>query len=188
MKVLVFVFCIACIVYVGYGYVGVLSAAVLARDLGRIAQQERARRDALPASERGAKSFTDAHLESYGWQRRPAKLGAREASPPSRRDLDMAKAEAFWRRQKMQHDRDLARIEARIRRLQSRLAQRELVARGKDGAATTPPSRSSRNRSKASATNAKSSTSNFVSARAKPEPSQGGSADVSTFFDKLPIH
>ena len=50
MKVLVFVFCIACIVYVGYGYVGVLSAAVLARDLGRIAQQERARRDALPAS------------------------------------------------------------------------------------------------------------------------------------------
>ena len=131
MKVLVFVFCIACIVYVGYGYVGVLSAAVLARDLGRIAQQERARRDALPASERGAKSFTDAHLESYGWQRRPAKLGAREASPPSRRDLDIAKAEAFWRRQKMQHDRDLARIEARIRRLQSRLAQRELVARRK---------------------------------------------------------
>ena len=31
----------------------------------------------------------------------------------------------------MQHDRDLARIEARIRRRQSRLAQRELVARRK---------------------------------------------------------
>ncbi len=126
MKLLVFVLCIACVIYVG-----ALSAAVLARDLGRIAQQERARRDSLPMSERGAKSFTDAHLESYAWQRRPAKLGAREASPPSQRDLDMAKAQAFWQRQKMDHDRELARIEARIRRLQSRLAQRESVARRK---------------------------------------------------------
>ncbi len=122
MKVLVIIVCI-----------GALSAAVLARDLERIAQKERDRRDALPASERGTKRFTDAHLERYAWQRRPAKLGARVAPPPSRRDTapDLVKAEAFWRWQKMIHDRELARIEARIRRLESRLSGRELVARRK---------------------------------------------------------
>ena len=121
MKVLVLVVCIGCI--------GALSAAVLARDLERIAQKERARRDALPASERGRRSFTEANLESYAWQRRPAKLGARVAPPPSQRDI--AKEEAFWRQQKMHHDRELARLKARIRKLQSRLAERELVAQRK---------------------------------------------------------
>ena len=125
MKVLILVVCIGCI--------GALSAAVLARDLERIAQKERARRDALPASERGRRSFTEANLERYAWQRRPAKLGARVAAPPSQRDIasDIAKAEAFWRQQKMHHDRESARLEARIRRLQSRLAERELVAQRK---------------------------------------------------------
>ena len=126
MKVLVLVICIGCVVYISALS---LSAAVLARDLGRIAQKERARRDALPASERDKRSFTNAHLESYAWQRRPAKLGARVASPPSQRDF--AKEEAFWRQQKMLHDRELARSEARIRRLQSRLAERELAQRRK---------------------------------------------------------
>ena len=118
MKILVVIICI-----------GALSAAVLARDLGRIAHKERARRDALPSSESGRRSFTDAHLKSYASQRRPAKLGERMDSPPSQRDI--VKEEAFWRRQKVHHDSELARIAARIRRMQSRLAERELVARRK---------------------------------------------------------
>ncbi len=126
MKVLVLVVCIGCVVYISAWS---LSAAVLARDLGRIAQKERARRDALPASEREGKSFTNAHLESYAWQRRPAKLGARAAPTPSQREI--AKEEAFWKRKKIRHDSESARIEARIRRLQSRLAERELVAQRK---------------------------------------------------------
>ena len=126
MKILVLVVCIGCVVYISAVS---LSAAVLARDLGRIAHKERARRGALPESERGGKSFTNAHLESYAWERRPAKLGARATPPPSQRDI--AKEEAFWQRQKLRHDGALARIDARIRRLQSRLAERELVARRK---------------------------------------------------------
>ncbi len=118
MKILVIIVCISA-----------LSAVVFARDLERLAQRERARRNALPASERGARLFTDADLEGYAWQRRPARLGARRAPLPPPRDL--AKEEAYWQRQKMHHDRDLARLAARIRKLQSRLSERELVARRK---------------------------------------------------------
>ena len=118
MKLWILIICIA-----------LLSAAVMARDLERVAREERARRSARPRTEPATPLFTNADLERYERDRPPmdGRTHVTRLGPP--RNLE--KEEAYWRKQKLQHDRDVARVHARIRKLQSRLAERERAARRK---------------------------------------------------------
>ena len=111
---------------------------LMAFDLSEVAKKERARRAALAASrdarharhERQGRSFKDADLEVYhrlretsGWHR-----SRRHPIVPSR---DLLKERAYWQKEKLKHERELARLNAGIRRLEWRLAERK--ARRKPG-------------------------------------------------------
>jgi hypothetical protein len=116
---------------------------LMAFDLNEAAKKERARRAALAASrdaharhashashERQARSFKDADLEVYH------RLRDSPGKPQSRRhpiipSRDLLKERAHWQKEKVKHERELARLNAGIRRLEWRLADRK--ARRKPG-------------------------------------------------------
>jgi hypothetical protein len=122
--------------------IGLLSVvAVFARDLSSIARKERLRRDSIHASSRRSQEFTNEDLDAY------AKLGegegrpihardARRATPNARRDL--RKEESHWRDEKLRHERELARLDANIRRLEWRLRERQSKSRANHGVRDEP--------------------------------------------------
>jgi hypothetical protein len=111
-----------------------LSALLIARDLSRAAKVEKERRQAVVAA-RGHPSthvFTNQDLQKYHRPRVSSpSYGTRHPSPLISSQQDMAKKRAYWRKEKEKHQRDLARLDARIRRTKWRLAERK--ARRKPG-------------------------------------------------------
>ena len=110
-----------------------LSAAVVARDLTQAARKERARRRAVQESSGGssARSYTNLDLELYqrkGTHPTPIRRTKARRARPQR---NFAKEQAYWEKEKESHQNDLARLNARIRRLEWRLA--ELKARRRPG-------------------------------------------------------
>lgn len=107
-------------------------ALVMALQLNEVAKKERARRLRLASVEdrRQARSFNDADLEIYHRLAEAPSPRAPQRAPviPSR---DLLEERAFWRKEKSRHDREVARLDAQIRRLEWRLAERR--ARRKPG-------------------------------------------------------
>ena len=115
MKLIVLVLCLS-----------LLSVTLFARDLSSAARRERDRRAALAQKGQRARgrTFTDEDLNVYARFRvsaprpRPATpIAARAASS------EMAKRRAYWRAQKEKLTRELARLDAQIKRLEWRLAE-----------------------------------------------------------------
>lgn len=111
-----------------------LSALLIARDLSRVAKAERQRRRALVATRNhsSTRTFTNQDLKNY---HRPHRSSPpHETRRPSRStssQQDIAEKRAYWQKEKEKHRRELARLEARIRRTEWRLAERK--ARRKPG-------------------------------------------------------
>ena len=96
-----------------------------ALDLGEVARKEQSRRRGLvsPRNGRTERTYTNADLVPY---HRPE-----ESPPPSegRSDTvpnasDRLAQRGFWRKEKTRHEQELARLDAQIRRLEWRLAER----------------------------------------------------------------
>ena len=113
---------------------------LVAYDLNEFARKERARRQELVSSRRGepARVFKDADLEVYHRLRdsraRPredkrAKRLKQRAIVPSR---DFIKERAHWHKEKQKHERERDRLDASIRRLEWRLAERKAKKRPGD--------------------------------------------------------
>ena len=102
-----------------------VSAIVFARDLSSIARKERARREMVEATAGRSKTLTNADLDAYPEVKPPPARKTRGSAPAER---DLAKEEAFWRREAIKHRRERARLEASIRRLEWRLRDREARA------------------------------------------------------------
>lgn len=105
----------------------------VALQLSEVAKKERARRQKLASFRDGkpTRAFDDADLELYHrLGEPPPPRGDSRRSPviPSR---DLFEERAFWRKEKKGHERELARLDAQIRRLEWRLAERK--ARRKPG-------------------------------------------------------
>ena len=128
MKVLVFVCCLT-----------LVSAALYALDLPSLARRERARRSAVSAvsavSGRSARSFNDDDLERVRRLRAPASTtvtvpaGPPPAAAPPR---DLARERVYWRKEAQQHIREVARVEASMRRLEWRLNEKRARKRNRD--------------------------------------------------------
>jgi hypothetical protein len=103
-----------------------LSAALLAKDLRALARKERARREAVAASGRGGPSFDDADLARYRAAGGEEERSAVSSVPrPHREDeRDLQQERRYWRGELERHRRELERIDAGIRRLELRLAER----------------------------------------------------------------
>ena len=104
-----------------------------ALELSEVAKKERSRRLGLVSSREGkpSRSFGDADLKTYHRPgERPLASQGRSQAPviPSR---ELPEERAFWRKEKSHHDRELARLDAQIRRLERRLAEHK--ARRKPG-------------------------------------------------------
>jgi hypothetical protein len=102
------------------------SVLVYARDLDSMARRERARQKALAESGRAnALRFTDDDLDRY----RSDGNESRESghSPRQYRGLerDRAKEREFWEKERLRHERELARLDASIRKLEWRLKERQ---------------------------------------------------------------
>jgi len=108
-----------------------------ALELSEVAKKERSRRLGLVSSRDGkpTRSFDDADLETY---HRP--MEEVEAPPPPSHgpghapgipSRDLLQERAFWHKEKSHHERELARLDAQIRRLEWRLAEHK--ARRKPG-------------------------------------------------------
>jgi hypothetical protein len=107
------------------------SAAVYALDLPSVARRERARRGAV--SGKPTRTFDDGDLERYRAEkpsdpgpRPPPALGAGEGS------RDLVSEQAHWRKEAERHQREMAKIEASLRRLQWRLAEKRSRKRSRD--------------------------------------------------------
>ena len=115
-------------------FICLLSALLIARDLSQLAKAERERRRAVVAARHHspARTFTDQDLKSYHRTHRSS--APREAPRSSRAassQRDVSKERAYWQKEKEKHQRELARLDARIRRTEWRLAERR--ARRKPG-------------------------------------------------------
>lgn len=107
-----------------------IPALLWARDLGEIARRERERRQLLASGRRSstARLYTNEDLEAYGQE--PAfetsvatqSRGVKRA--PAVRARDLEKERVYWRRETEKHRKELARLDARIRKLEWRLEER----------------------------------------------------------------
>ena len=122
-------------------FLSLVSAVVLARDLHSVAKKERARRSGLRSNDGSRRSFTNEDLEIYADHRRPDSTVEKRRAPlgPAR---DLAKEESYWQQEKDRHERDLARVDARIRKLESRLRDHRLKRRLTGGRLREDPSAS----------------------------------------------
>ncbi len=103
-----------------------LSVLVIAHDLATAARKERARRVTVTMTRQGKTipTYTNSELGRYHRElSETLPLPVRRKSPRIS-PRDMAKEEAFWRKEYQKHQKELARLEARIRRLEWRLADR----------------------------------------------------------------
>lgn len=121
MKLLVFLFCLT-----------VASAAVYALDLPSIARRERARRSTLAG--KPVPTFSDDDLERYRRARAPETPAAVSAAPPrpAATPRDLTREKVYWRKESEQHQREVARIEAHLRRLEWRLNEKRSRRRNRD--------------------------------------------------------
>jgi hypothetical protein len=107
------------------------SAALYALDLPSVARRERARRGAV--SGKAARTFDDGDLERYRTEE-PSDPGPRP--PPARGagegPRDLVSEKAYWRKEAERHQREMAKIEASLRRLQWRLAEKRSRKRSRD--------------------------------------------------------
>jgi hypothetical protein len=108
-----------------------VSAFLIARDLSQLSRAEKARRQAVAATRKHdiSRTFTNRDLKRY--HRGPAPRLVQRSSRPGKPQRDLAKERAYWQKEKEKHRRELARLDARIRRLEWRLAERR--ARRKPG-------------------------------------------------------
>ncbi len=107
------------------------SAAVYALDLPSLARRERARRTALAG--KGARAFGEQDLERYRRERAPeppptAVLSPRPAAPVR----DLTREKAYWRKERQQHEREVAKIDASLRRLEWRLNDKRSRRRNRE--------------------------------------------------------
>ena len=119
MKLIVIIVCLA-----------LLSVAVLARDLSSIARKERARRQTIHSSGGHSRTFTNTDLDAYpgdGVAYAPTRTRNRTRAP----SRDLQKEESYWRQQTLRHERELARLDASIRRLEWRLSERQTRSRAR---------------------------------------------------------
>ncbi len=117
MKLAVLIVCLA-----------LLSVVVIARDLSSIARKERSRRQTIHSSGKRSKTFTNADLDAYAAHER-VETRTKSTRRRSKTDRDLEKEESFWRNEKARHERELARLNASIRRLEWRLRDRQVKAR-----------------------------------------------------------
>lgn len=115
-------------------FLAVVAAAVYAMDLTALARRERARREAIDNDEKRTAlgAFDDHDLEKYRREQkaRPETARARVVPVgPGSKERDLAKEKAFWGGELLKHERELARIDASIRRLELRLRERETKRR-----------------------------------------------------------
>lgn len=110
----------------------VASAAVYALDLPSLARRERARRAAL--SGKPARAFGDDDLERYRRGRSKDSLPAAPPAtpPPAAAPHDLTREKVYWRKEAQQHQREVAKIEASLRRLQWRLNEKRSRRRSRD--------------------------------------------------------
>jgi hypothetical protein len=109
-----------------------VSAAVYALDLPSLARRERARRNA--AAGIPARSFDDADLERFRGERDPEAAPASKPLPPLlvMPSRDLTKEKVYWRKERQQHEREVARVEASLRRLEWRLNEKRARRRSRD--------------------------------------------------------
>jgi hypothetical protein len=113
------------------------SAAVYALDLPSLARRERARRSAHAG--KPARSFGDDDLERYRRGRAPESPpvvlpAPRSLNPPK----DLTREKAYWRKEAHQHEREVAKIEASVRRLEWRLNEKRTRRRSRDWVTEDP--------------------------------------------------
>ena len=122
--------------------IGLLSVAVFARDLSSIARKERLRRQSIHAPARESKKYTNDDLEGYAEHGESERGQIRlETNGPARnayRDRDLKAEAAHWRKEKLRHDRELARLDANIRRIEWRLRERQTKSRADNRARDEP--------------------------------------------------
>jgi len=122
MKMVVFLLCLS-----------VASAAVYALDLPSLARRERARRSAHAG--RPVRSFGEDDLERYRRQRGPDSVPATPSAaprPPLAAPRDLTREKVHWRKEAQQHQREVAKIEANLRRLEWRLNEKRSKRRSRD--------------------------------------------------------
>lgn len=121
MKLVVFLLCLTA-----------ASAAVYALDLPSLARRERARRSVLAG--KPARAFGDGDLERYRRARAPSTAPAvSPAAPrPAAAPRDLTRERVHWRREAQQHQREVARIEANVRRLEWRLNEKRSRRRNRN--------------------------------------------------------
>lgn len=114
MKLTVLIVCLA-----------LLSVVVFARDLSSIARRERARRQTIREH---ATTFTNADLDAYAVHQNVETRTKKTHLPPIT-ERDLKKEERFWLKENARHERELARLDANIRRLEWRLRDRRVKTR-----------------------------------------------------------
>jgi hypothetical protein len=127
LKVIVFVLCLT-----------VISAALYALDLPSVARRERARRNG--AAGIPARSFDDRDLERIRRQRGPDPAPASAPAEPVFPSLsrDLTKEKVYWRKETLQHEREVARVEASLRRLEWRLNEKRAKRRSREWVTEDP--------------------------------------------------
>ena len=109
----------------------VASAAVYAMDLPSLARRERARRSAHAG--KPARSFSDDDLERYRRGRAPDSVPTTPtAAPPPVAARDLTRERVSWRKEAQQHQREVAKIEANLRRLEWRLNEKRSRRRSRE--------------------------------------------------------
>jgi len=109
----------------------VASAAVYALDLPSLARRERARRSAHAG--KPARSFSDDDLERYRRGRAPDSVPTTPtAAPPPVAARDLTRERVSWRKEAQQHQREVAKIEAKLRRLEWRLNEKRSRRRSRE--------------------------------------------------------
>ena len=110
----------------------VASAAVYALDLPSLARRERARRSAHAG--KPARSFSDDDLERYRRGRAPDSVPTTPtaAPPPVAAPRDLTRERVYWRKEAQQHQREVAKIEAKLRRLEWRLNEKRSRRRSRE--------------------------------------------------------
>jgi len=121
VKLVVFLLCLT-----------VASAAVYALDLPSLARRERARRGTLAG--KPARAFDDDDLERYRRARAPETASAAPptAPPPAAAPRDLTREKVHWRKESQRHEREVARVEASLRRLEWRLNEKRSRRRSRD--------------------------------------------------------
>jgi hypothetical protein len=122
VKLVVFLLCLT-----------VASVAVYALDLPSLARRERARRVAHAG--KPARAFDDDDLQRY---RRAGTSDSGPATPPpsppapAAAPRDLTREKVHWRKETQQHQRELAKIEASVRRLEWRLNEKRSKRRSRE--------------------------------------------------------